>query len=428
MLHRTIQNPSIRTQPTVAMGFVDGMLAGLARRGIDPTPLLGAAGIDPADSANRIPLAQYAELYNLINRRLDDEGFGLFSQAMRCGSFEFLCRASLSAPTLAEALHRASRFLHIVLPDLAVSIRRRQDHAELVIAESRRLAETPDDPGRVFAFEWLLRLLHGLACWLAGRGLALDNVIFPYRRPAHSADYALIFTADSRFAPTLPGGTGTLVASFNANLLDLPIRRDEAALTAFLDGAPGKITTLYRRDREMVIRVRDLLRIALPASLGQEEIANRLHLSPRTLHRRLEEEGSSFRAIKDALRRDMALARLAKTRDSIADVAADLGYADTSAFYRAFVEWTGLAPLHYRRQWAGNPSQERVSACSRGEQRFPPRLRKAGIFRAPTSKSALLLRPRCAKNLQTRDRPVHPKDCCPRRPACRPCPRNSAPA
>ena len=43
---------------------------------------------------------------------------------------------------------------------------------------------------------------------------------------------------------------GTLVASFNANLLDLPIRRDEAALTSFLDGAPGKITTLYRRDRD----------------------------------------------------------------------------------------------------------------------------------------------------------------------------------
>lgn len=353
MLHRTIRNPAPRTQTTVAMGFVDGMLAGLRRRGLDAEPLLRTAGIDPAESASRIPLAQYAALYNLINRRLDDEGFGLFSQPMRGGSFEFLCRACLSAPTLAEALQRASRFLHIVLPDLAVSIRRRQEHAELVIAESRRLADSPDDPGRVFAFEWLLRLLHGLACWLAGRGLGLDSVIFPYRRPAHSADYALIFTEDSRFAPTVPGGTGTLVASFNANLLDLPIRRDEAALTAFLDGAPGKITTLYRRDREMVIRVRDLLRTALPATPGQEEIADRLHLSSRTLHRRLEEEGSSFRAIKDALRRDMALARLAKTADPISEVAADLGYADTSAFYRAFVEWTGMAPVHYRRQWGG---------------------------------------------------------------------------
>lgn len=351
MMHRNIPNTREKTQATVAMGFVTGMLAGIDRRKIDAKPLLTSAGINIADTASRIPVAQYAALYNLINHQLDDEGFGLFAQPMRIGSFEFLCRGCLGAGTLAEALQRACRFLHLVLPDLAVSVRRSHGKAELVIAETRKLAESSDDPGRVFAFEWLLRLLHGLACWLAGRGLALDSVIFPYRRPAHSADYALIFTEDSRFAPTVPGGTGTLVASFNPNLLELPIRRDEAALTTFLDGAPGKITTLYRRDREMVIRVRDLLRAALPATLSLDDIAGQLHLSPRTVHRRLEEEGTSFRGIKDALRRDMALARLSKTKDSIVQVATDLGYADSSAFYRAFVEWTGMAPAHYRRQW-----------------------------------------------------------------------------
>ena len=353
MVHRTIDNPPLRTQATVAMGFVTGMLAGMRHRGLDPAHLLGALEIDIADTDSSIPIERYAALYNRLNRQLDDEAFALFAQPMRVGSFEFLCRGCLSAPTLAEALARASRFLHIVLPDLAVSVRRSHGHAELVIAETRRLSDTPEDPARIFAFEWLLRLLHALSCWLAGRGIGLDNVIFPYRKPAHFSDYALIFTEDSRFAPTVPGGTGTLVASFNANLLDLPIRRDEAALTTFLDGAPGKITMLYRRDREMVIRVRDLLRAALPETLSLDDIADSLHLSPRTIHRRLEEEGSSFRGIKDALRRDMALARLTKSKDSIAKVAADLGYADTSAFYRAFVEWTGMAPVHYRRQWVG---------------------------------------------------------------------------
>lgn len=332
------------------MGFATGMLAGIIRRGIDPAPLMAETGIDIADPASRIPIDRYVALYNRINRELDDEAFGLFSQPMRRGSFEFLCRSCLSAPNLAEALERAGRFLRLVLPDLAVSVRRMHGRAELVIAETRRLAAEPDAPGRVFAFEWLLRLVHSLSCWLAGRGLGLDRVIFPYRKPAHFADYALIFTEDSHFAPTLPGGNGTLVASFNAHLLDLPIRRDEAALTAFLDGAPGRISMLYRRDRETVGRVRDLLRAALPATLSLEEVASGLHLSSRTVHRRLEEEGSSFRAIKDALRRDLALARLSKTRDAIGRIAADLGYADTSAFYRAFVDWTGSAPAHWRRQ------------------------------------------------------------------------------
>ncbi|HMT79874.1 MAG TPA: AraC family transcriptional regulator [Azonexus sp.] len=353
MLHCTNPDSPSRTQATVAMGFVVGMLAGLKKRKIDPVPLLQTTGIDIADTASRIPIDRYAALYNRLNHELDDEGFGLFTQPMRVGSFEFMCRGCLSAPTLADALTRASRFLRIVLPDLAVSVRRSQGRAELVIAETHKLADSLDATGRIFAFEWLLRLLHGLSCWLAGRSIGLDSVIFPYPKPDHFADYALIFTEDSRFAPTVAGGVGTLVASFNANLLDLPIRRDEAALSTFLDGAPGKLTTLYRRDREMVIRVRDLLRAALPDTLTLDDIAGRLYLSPRTIHRRLEEEGSSFRGIKDALRRDMALSRLTKTRDSIAKVAADLGYADTSAFYRAFVDWTGMAPVHYRQKWAG---------------------------------------------------------------------------
>ena len=353
MLHRTTKASENKTQTTVAMGFVTGMLAGIIRHGGDTSILLAATGIDIADAASRVSIDRYAALYNRITHELDDEAFGLFSQAMRCGSFEFLCRACISAPNLAEALQRASRFLRLVLPEMVISVRRTQGRAELRIAENRRAPDNPNDAGRIFAFEWLLRLLHGLSCWLAGRSIALDNVIFPYRRPVHAADYTLIFTEDSRFAPTVPGGTGTLVASFNANLLDLPVRRDEVALSSFLDGAPGKLTTLYRRDREMVIRVRDLLRAALPDMLALNDIADRLHLSPRTLHRRLDEEGSSFRAIKDALRRDLALARLSKSQDPIARVAADLGYADTSAFYRACVEWTGMGPAQYRRHGTG---------------------------------------------------------------------------
>lgn len=168
------------------------MLAGLRRRELDPSPLLHTAGIDIADIASRIPIDRYAALYNLLTRRMDDEGFGLFAQPMRVGSFEFLCRACLSAPTLAEALARASRFLRLVLPDLAIGIRRKGEHAELVIAETRHLTPEVDDPARVFAFEWLLRLLHALSCWLAGRSIMLDSVIFPYRRPGHADDYALI--------------------------------------------------------------------------------------------------------------------------------------------------------------------------------------------------------------------------------------------
>ncbi|WP_442771089.1 AraC family transcriptional regulator ligand-binding domain-containing protein [Zoogloea ramigera] len=330
------------------MGFVTGMVAGLQRHALDPAPLLAGLDIDPADPARRVPLDRYATLYNRVITELDDEGFGLFAQRMPPGSFEFLCRGMLGAPSLAEGLDRARRFLAIVLPDLAVSIWRSGHHAELRITETRALAPDADAPARVFAFEWLLRLIHSLSCWLVGRGLALDSVDFPFARPAHADDYALVYTERSAFI-----GGPVLTARFNATLLELPIRRDEAALASFLDGAPGRISMLYRRDRATVTRVRDLIRHALPASLSQDDVAAQLHMSPRTLHRRLDEEGSSFRTIKEALRRDLALSRLTKTGHSIARVAADWAYAAPSPFSRPSPGGTALSPEPSPRQLAG---------------------------------------------------------------------------
>ena len=331
-----------RPRATVAIGFVRGMLAGWTRQGRDATPLLERAGIAGQvldDPAARVQVERYAALYNLLNQELDDEAFGLFSAPMHCGSFEFLCRGVVTARTLGEALERSTRFLRLVLPDLAVHVEHSHGEARLCIQETR-----PLDVGRTFAFEWLLRLLHGLSSWLVGQRIVFDAVRFPYARPEHADDYALIYTAHSTF------GSDRLIATFAGNLLALPIRRDEVALQAFLLGAPGKLSMLYRRDREMVLRVRDCLREALPEARQLAEVAEELHLSPRTLHRRLEDEGSRFQAIKDALRRDLAIDRLAKSRQPLAGIAADLGFADVSAFYRAFVNWTGMAPAHYRRK------------------------------------------------------------------------------
>ena len=336
---------------TVAAGFVTGMLSGVRRRGIDPGALLQAAGVDRrvlTDPGARIPAESYAALYNTVVRALDDEGFGIFATPLRLGTFEFLCRSLVGSAALGEALERAARFLRIVLPELRIAVIRRNDQAILEITETKALRARRDDPSRVFAFEWLLRLLHGLACWLVGRGIALDRVRFPYSRPLHAADYALVYTEHSEF------GAERLEASFAERLLALPIRRDEADVAAFLEGAPGKISLLYRRDREMARSVRELLAAALPASPSFEEVARSLRLSPRTLHRRLHDEGSSFRMVKDALRRELALARLARTADSIAAIATELGYSEPSAFFRAFQQWTGEAPSAYRRRMKGS--------------------------------------------------------------------------
>lgn len=326
-----------------------GLVSGVRGRGMDPAGLLRSVGLPAAvlsDRQARVPLARYAALYNAVVQALDDEGFGLFSAPLRAGTFEFLCRGMVGSGTLAEALGRAARFLRLVLPDLEVRLRRERRHAVIEISETRRLQILDGDPRRVFAFEWLLRLLHGLACWLAGRALALDEVRFPFPAPPHAADYALVYTERSSF------GGATLLARLDAALLELPVRRDESDLAAFLEGAPGKIAMLYRRDRDLVRAVREALARSLSSGPTLADTARAMGLSTRTLHRRLHEEGASFRGVRDALRREIALARLEKTGRSVADIAAELGYSEPSAFFRAFMGWTGVAPTVYRRRRA----------------------------------------------------------------------------
>jgi AraC-like DNA-binding protein len=329
---------------TVAAGFVTGMLSGLRAKGVSIDRLVEEAGLPAAilrDPTARLPVADYAAFYNHVVREIDDEGFALFSAPLRVGTFEFLCRAVVASPTLETALERAGRFLRIVLPDVRVTVERDRERARLVIAERRRLRPGADDPARVFAFEWLLRLLHALSCWLVARALPLDEVAFPYPAPPHAADYSLIYTEHPRF------GGAELVGTFDAAFLALPVRRDERELATFLADAPGKIALLYRRDREMARAVREILASALDCSL--DEAARRLHVSTRTLHRRLREEASSFRAVKESLRRDIALDRIRKTRDSVGEIAADLGYSEPSAFFRAFLGWTGQSPTMHRK-------------------------------------------------------------------------------
>lgn len=339
--------PPRQRQATVAIGFVSGMLSGLEAGRIDPGPLLAEVGLRPEilnDPNGRVPLIDYATLYNRLVRVLEDEGFGLFSVKLRSGMFEFLCRSMIGSRDLEEALARASAFLRLVLPDLILEIVKDDISARIEISEAAMIGPTRDHPRRVFAFEWLLRLVQGLSCWLVDRSVPLDSVQFPYARPPQATDYALIYTEHPHF------GGDRLVARLQSHLLALPVRRDPEDVSLFLEGAPGKIAVLYRRDHEMARQIRDMLAASLLEPPTLEEVADRLHLSLRTVQRRLKQEGSSYRAVKAGLRRNAALSMIEKSARPISDIALDLGYTETSAFFRAFVNWTGEAPTSYRKR------------------------------------------------------------------------------
>jgi len=105
-------------------------------------------------------------------------------------------------------------------------------------------------------------------------------------------------------------------------------------------------------------RVRSVLLdlLAAPeADLGVERVSRRLGCSARSLQRNLEAEGTSFRTLVTALRRERAEALLREGQRDVTEISRQLGFFDARSFSRAFKQWTGVAPLQFAK---GSPPKE----------------------------------------------------------------------
>ncbi|MEO6699639.1 MAG: helix-turn-helix transcriptional regulator, partial [Paraperlucidibaca sp.] len=101
---------------------------------------------------------------------------------------------------------------------------------------------------------------------------------------------------------------------------------------------------------DFIAKVLVLLKQEMAASNAQEAIASALHMTTRTLHRRLEQHGLRFKTLLDELRHQSALEQLRAQHLSMADVALALGYSDQANFVRAFKRWTGQTPSQFQRE------------------------------------------------------------------------------
>lgn len=321
----------------ISASFVADALECLARHGIPQGPVLAAAGL-PALVREPVSAEQYGALWLAVARAMDDEFFGLGARPMRPGSFTLLCHAILHAGTLEQALRRALRFLTLVLDDPRGALEVREGHARIVLADA-------GEPRSAFAYRTYWIILHGIACWLVGRRIPLRRVDFRCPTPTHGADYRIFFGAPVRF------GQAASQLEFDAAYLKLPVLRTERALRDFLRRAPANILVRYRHDAGVVASVRAILRETPPPEWPVfEDLAARLRIPAPTLRRRLRAEGQSYQAIKDEIRRALATRLLLETGEGVGEIAARLGFAEPSAFHRAFRKWTARSPAAFREE------------------------------------------------------------------------------
>lgn len=303
---------------------------------------LTAAGIGPSTpartgmQAGRVSVADYAELWRAVAALTDDEFFGMGSRPLRVGSLALAWRAATAQPTVGAGIGLALDFLRLMIGDFNA----RSDHAFDLAVITLAPGAPPARPFTCFTF-WMI--VYGLACWLAGRRLPILAVELRGSAPADQADYERFFGSNLRFGQAhdrliLPG-----------DCLGLPVRRTAQDLQAFTDQLPGNLLVKYRDPGGLAQQLREQLR-AVPAVAWPEasSLARGHGMSEATFRRKLAAEGQSVQRVKASVRKERAVQWLAEERLSLAQIAEGLGFADESSFYRAFRQWFGCNPGHYR--------------------------------------------------------------------------------
>ncbi|NWD91115.1 AraC family transcriptional regulator, partial [Pseudomonas sp. K5002] len=214
---------------------------------------------------------------------------------------------------------------------------RQQSLAEIV------LLEPEPAPRRAFTYFAYWMIVHGVACWLAGRRIPILAIELRCPQPDFCDDYQVMFSDNLRF------DRPRTRMIFSADCLDLPIKRSPEELKRFLAHAPANILVKYRDPDSLATRIKTDLR-HMPADTWPETegLAASLCISASTLRRRLAEEGQTYQGLKDSVRKELAIVWLADSDISFAEIATRLGFADASSFYKAFRKWSGSNPGHYR--------------------------------------------------------------------------------
>jgi AraC-like DNA-binding protein len=312
----------------------------LRRLGHDPATILVEAGLDPTlfdDTDNLIPLSGLGHLLTLCVARTGCEEFGLLvGQQGGLHSLGLVGLLARYAPDVSTALRRLGEYMYLHHGGTLTTVKAEGDTATLSYAIHQPNVESTDQIG-----DGSTAILFNIVRELCGPDWRPIEVHFARGKPGNLDPYQALFGAPLRF------GTGENAIVFSSVWLARRLPELDAELQRLLKKKVEEIEA--RHSDSFPDQVRRVLRAALLTQRSSaDEVAALFSMHSRTLNRRLHEFNTTFRALLDEGRYEIARQMLENTSLDVTDVASSLGYADASAFTRAFRRWSGNTPGAWR--------------------------------------------------------------------------------
>lgn len=327
----------------VALDYVrrsGGDAAALVRRFSLPEPTGAPPGIDVSTET----LSKFGQA---VEEALGDPFFGLrMAESLPRGAFGVFEFAARSAPNLEAALQRLVRYSVTVTPR-SIFVLEAQPKGSLL---SFRIPGDPLAPGR-HGTEFTLALVVYICRQLIGDDWSPRRVSFANPAPRDRDALARFFGAG-----VMEFDRPESSIWFDAEALQRPLASADPALLPVLERYAQTLLPSPASSSPLLDQIRHYLRGNLSGGAPSiDAAAEALHLSPRTLQRRLSALNTSYAAVLEELRRHLAQLYLDDPKLSLGEVAFLMGYSDLRAFLRAFKGWTGMTPGQVRAhaQFAG---------------------------------------------------------------------------
>lgn len=321
----------------VAAAYVRLLYDYLESQGVEAETLLGAPTVLAEDGLEKVPLAFWRRSLEIASQHLDEPALGLaVARTITARHFDVLGYVVSHCGTLGEALARLERYHRLVYDVNPARVATVGDSLEVRWGVERgRPGALVDETGVAAVVQFIRNLV--------GRDLPVEAVHFVNPEPADPAPYQAFFGAEVRF------DCAWTVLRIPLTYLALPLGAPDPGLVDILDRQAQSL--LERQPRAGSPHDADLVRLMREGRPTLEALAERYHVSARTMQRRLAEQGETFQAVLQRVRYQLAREYLADGRLELTEVAALLGYSEHSAFTRAFRQWAGVGPKRWRREW-----------------------------------------------------------------------------
>ena len=316
------------------------VLKACAAAGVDTDELLNAASIDrktAEDPDGEVSFEQMRNFWQAAFRLSDDPQLAIHAaEQVEVGDYKCIDYLVINASTIGQSLENFCRYMVLVNTWIAWEIIKDKESVTLQMLSA---AGTIPPLSYEFVFSFYTRRMR----MLTDNNWAPALIRFPFPAPADPQVHRDFFKTEVQYN----AATGEFIVSMDRWKEAIPSSDEQ--LFKLLDEHARMLLSQRTLPDDFVGKIKqEIVRDLHGGEASRDTIASRLGLSPRTMQRRLDENGISFAELLDEVRAELAKNKLQGSDLSLAEIGFLLGFSEQSSFTRAFKRWIGQTPREYR--------------------------------------------------------------------------------